>query len=348
MGTEARPALGSPVARARVRACPEDFRVYEEGLPEPDGSGEHLWLHLRKRGHNTDDLARHIAREAGVRRSAVSWSGRKDRHAVTEQWFSVQLPGREDPDFRWPEGVELLQAVRHGRKLRPGTHRRNRFVLRLRELQGDRDELEGRLRRVAADGVPNYFGVQRFGTGGGNFARARAWLLGQGPAPRGRSRRSLWLSAARSELFNRVLVRRVEEGVWNAVLDGDILQPRDSRGLFREEEDPRVGERVAAGEVHPTAPLPGTGGMASSGACARLEARVLAPEQALIEALGQQGVEAARRATRLFPRDFRREWVEDGLELEFRLPAGAFATTVLAELVLCEGEREEEQGEKQQ
>ena len=329
-----RPALGVPVVRARVRACPEDFRVYEEGLPEPDGSGEHLWLHLRKRGHNTADLAGHIAREAGVRRSAVSWSGRKDRHAVTEQWFSVQLPGRADPDFRWPEGVELLQAVRHGRKLRPGTHRRNRFVLRLQQ--------------VAVDGVPNYFGVQRFGAGGRNFDHARAWLLGEGGRPRGRSQRGLWLSAVRSELFNRVLAKRVEHGAWNRVLDGDILQPRNSRGLFREADDPRAGERVAAGEVDPTAPLPGIGGMASSGACARLEEQVLAPEEVLVSALAQQGVETARRATRLFPRDFRCAWVEDGLELEFRLPTGAFATTVLAELVLCEGENEEEPGEGQQ
>ncbi len=323
-------------ACGRIRVEPEDFRVYEEVGVEPDGEGEHLWLKLRKREWNTEDLAVWLARQAGVPRRRVNYSGRKDRRAVTEQWFSIHLPGQADPAFDWPPGVEELLARRHRRKLQRGTHRANRFVLRVRDLRGDPEALEAGLAKVAAEGVPNYFGAQRFGAHNSNALRGRAWLLGTGEAPRKRALRGLWLSAVRSELFNRVLAARVEQGCWNRLLDGDILQPEGSRGLFREADEPDAVARLAAGEIHPTAPLPGAGGMASSGACARLEARVLEPDQALVEALAQAGVDAARRATRLAVQalDWQRQDTE--LELEFRLPAGAFATTVLAQLLELE------------
>jgi tRNA pseudouridine13 synthase len=140
----------------------------------------------------------------------------------------------------------------------------------------------------------------------------------------------LWLSAVRSRLFNEVLAERERLGLWNALMEGDVLQPEGSRGLFLAEDEPQAVERVATGEVHPTAPLPGIGGMASSGACAELERRVLAPYQDLVEALCREGVEASRRATRLPVTAL--EWRHDGdaLILSFSLPAGAFATTVLA------------------
>lgn len=329
-------ALHPAPVRGRIRVEPEDFRVYEELAVEPSGEGEHLWLKLRKREWNTEDLAVWLARQSGVSRSRVNYSGRKDRRAVTEQWFSIHLPGQADPVFDWPPGVEELLARRHRRKLQRGTHRANRFVLRVRDLDGDPEVLEAGLARVAEQGVPNYFGTQRFGAHNSNARRGRAWLLGTGEAPRKRALRGLWLSAVRSELFNRVLAARVEQGCWNRLLDGDILQPEGSRGLFHEADEPDAAARLAAGEIHPTAPLPGAGGMASSGACARLEEQVLQPEQALVQALAQAGVEQARRATRLPVGELQWQRRDAELRLEFRLPAGAFATTVLAELLELE------------
>ncbi|MCH8543614.1 MAG: tRNA pseudouridine(13) synthase TruD [Alcanivorax sp.] len=350
-------AHGGAPATGRLRSSPEDFRVFEEMGVEPDGTGEHLWLKIRKRERNTTDVALDLARLAKLPLRAVGFSGLKDRVAVTEQWFSLHLPGKPDPAFTEAlqdippgqdgvpllEGVTLLAARRHHRKLNRGTHRGNHFSLVIRDLGGDLAILEQRLAAVARDGVPNYFGEQRFGRHGDNFSRARDWLLGNGEAPRKQALRSMWLSAARSELFNQVLARRVQEDCWQRVLSGDILQPDGRRGLFLADDEPDAQARAAAGEVHPTAPMPGAGGMASSGACAALEASVLAPHAPLIEALAAAGVDAARRATRLpvaamtWQFDQSEQDSAPCLTLTMTLPAGAFATTVLAELVDTQG-----------
>ncbi len=327
-------ALGPPVGSAVLRESPTDFRVTEQMGVELAGAGEHLWVELRKVGWNTQDVAQWLARAAGVRPRAVSFSGLKDRQAVTRQWFSLHLPGQPDPELdEPPDGIELLDCRRHERKLNRGTHSGNSFELKLRHWQGDEDALDQRLEKIRRRGVPNYFGAQRFGRDGDNAERARAWLEGTGEAPRKRAVRGIWLSAVRSELFNRVLAERVYHDCWDSVLNGDVLQPEGSRGLFHQEDEPCAAERVAAGKVHPTAPLPGGGGMASSGACAELEERILAADKTIIQGLSYQGVEAARRATRLPVTGL--AWAREpgGPRLWFALPAGAYATMVLAELI---------------
>lgn len=331
-------AHGGPVSHGVLKADPADFQVVEHMHVSPEGEGEHLWLEIEKTGWNTEDVAVWLAREAGVHRLSVGYSGLKDKQAVTRQWFSLHLPGKSDPDFSWPTGLTLLQAARHRRKLNRGTHRANGFLLRVTGFHGDRSRLEQQLTLIRQAGVPNYFGEQRFGRGAGNLVRGTEWLCG-GEAPRKKALRSLWLSAVRSDLFNQVLAERVNRQCWDRALPGDLLQPEGSRGLFPADEDPQAAERVIAGEVHPTAPLPGVPGMASSGPCRELEQIVLAPHQTVIDGLRRVGVDEARRATRLPVRDLQWTWQQherEGevcLELAFTLPSGAFATTVMAELI---------------
>lgn len=330
-------AHGGPVAEAKLKAIPADFQVFECMHVVPEEEGEHLWLEIEKTGWNTEDVAMWLAKTAGIHRLSVGYSGLKDKHAVTRQWFSLHLPGKADPDFDWPEGIRLVQAVRHRRKLNRGTHRANRFVIRATGFRGDEMLLAERMAAITAQGIPNYFGEQRFGRGAGNLVRGREWLTG-GEAPRKKALRSIWLSAVRSDLFNQVLAERVSRGIWNRVLAGDILQPEGSRGLFHADDDVEAAARVISGEVHPTAPMPGVPGMASSGPCREMEHQILAPSQAVIDGLCREGVDEIRRATRLPVQDL--QWSlqqeregENSLEVAFRLPAGAFATTVMAELV---------------
>ncbi len=326
-------AFGTPQASGLIRFQPEDFFVREELGFTPGDGGEHVWLLIRKRGWNTADLALWLARAAKLPLRAVGYSGLKDRQAVTEQWFSLHLPGKADPQWPdWPDGVELLHSVRHTRKLNRGTHRYNFFALTVRELSAATD-LPERLAQVAARGVPNYFGEQRFGRDLGNWQRGGAWLRGEGEAPRKPQLRSLWLSAVRSGIFNAVLAERVRRDCWDQLLAGDICQPEGSRGLFFAREDDQATVRVASGEVNPTAPMPGNGGLVAEQDAATLEAGVLVAFNAEIAALCAEGLDAARRSTRLRVRDL--SWRLDGqqLQLEFRLPAGAFATSVLAELL---------------
>ena len=158
-------AHGEPCGQAILKASAEDFQV-DEVLDIPlSGDGEHLWLWVEKRGLNTEEAVRRLARAAGVPQRAISYAGLKDRQALTRQWFSLHLPGKADPDLAaaCDETLVILQQGRHRRKLQRGAHAANGFRLRLTGLKADPAALEARLQAIAAEGVPNYFGPQRFG-----------------------------------------------------------------------------------------------------------------------------------------------------------------------------------------
>ena len=341
MSTEIRPsnplpfAHSQPTLSGRLRAAPEDFQVREEISFTLDGAGEHVWLWVRKRGANTDWVARRLAERAGVLPGAVSYAGLKDRHAVTEQWFSVHLPGRVEPDWSANPDPDftVLNAVRHTRKLRRGALSGNAFRLTLRDLNGDPAELLARLQRVTATGVPNYFGEQRFGREAGNLEQAEAMLRGELKV-RDRHQRGLYLSAARSALFNAVLARRVTDGTWNQPWPGDVLMLAGSHSIFAVDEvDETIRQRVAAFDLHPTGPLWGAGTLRSGGPVRALEEAAAAMLPVFRDGLVAAGLEQERRALRLAVRDATLEFPEPGVAVvAFRLPAGAYATTVLREL----------------
>lgn len=329
-------ALGQPVLSARIRATPEDFRVEELDAFEPSGGGEHLLLTVEKRGMNTAFAAKLLAQWAGINEAGVGYAGLKDRHAVTVQRFSVHLPRKVAPDIAALESDEMrvLDHAWHAKKLPRGALAGNRFVLMLRELQGNRDAIEARLQAIAARGVPNYFGEQRFGRSGDNVGSALAMFGGRRVA---REQRGHLLSAARSQLFNRVLGARVDAGNWGVALDGEVWMLDGSRSVFGPEPfDDILAARLAAFDIHPTAPLWGRGDLRSTGAAAELESAALADAESLALRAGLEaaGLKQERRATRLRPQSLESEWREpDTLELRFALPPGTYATTVLAELM---------------
>lgn len=322
---------------ARFRVRPEDFQVEEDLGFAPDGEGEHLLLWIEKRGANTAWVAGALARWAGVAPAAVSWSGLKDRHAVTRQWFGVHLPRRVAPDGDPEiEGVAVLGRHWHGRKLRRGSHRGNRFRIVLREVAGDRDRADATLRAIAAGGVPNAFGEQRFGHGGGNVEAARRWLVAPRPARLPAQRRALLLGAARAWLFNLVLQARIGRDDWHRGVPGDCFQ-LDWRGSWFGPEpviDALLAARLALGEIHATGPLWGEGGSPARGEAADVEAAAIAAEAALADGLARLGLRQERRALRVVPRQLDWHWQEDAdgtaLTLAFELPAGSYATAVLA------------------
>lgn len=323
-------------ATAVLRAEPADFRVEEELGFSPDGEGEHLLVRIEKRGLDTAEVAGLIARHLGLPRRAVSWAGRKDRHAVTTQWFGIHWSRTELPDLSALAGPKLFvhDVARHRRKLRPGALAGNRFRLRLTGVSGDAAAIDRRLREIAARGVPNYFGPQRFGRGGANVARARAALAGDmRRVPR--ERRSILLSAARSWLFNAVLAARVRDGSWERLLPGELAMLAGTASFFRVgRPDGELEDRLARHDISPSGPLPGRGGDRPEADALAVEEAALAAEPALVEGLERAGVKAARRPLRLLPRElaWHRE-TSDVLVLEFALPAGAFATAVVAELL---------------
>jgi tRNA pseudouridine13 synthase len=328
-------ASGTPPLTARLRVSPEDFQVEEILGYDADGAGEHVLLWVEKRGANTDWVARELARFAGVAPVAVGYAGMKDRHAVTRQTFSVQLAGKPDPDWSaFPHAeVKVLAATRHSRKLKRGALRGNRFVLVLREVQGDRAAAEQVLQQIAARGVPNYYGEQRFGREGGNVAQARAMFAGRRVE---RDKRSFLLSAARSQIFNEVLAARVERHVWDKPLAGEIWSLAGSRSWFGPEPFTDVlAERLARGDIHPSGPLWGQGEPPTQDEAGALEREIGAAYQDLVDGLTAARMDQERRPLRLLPQNLKWRWLDgDALELVFELPAGTYATVVVRELAV--------------
>ncbi len=329
-------AHGGPLATGVIRHCPEDFIVDEIAGFEVDGEGEHVVLRIRKRNTNTDWLARQLARLAGVPARDVGYAGLKDRQAVTTQWFSVCLAGREEPDWADlnSEDISVLQVQRHSRKLRRGALRGNRFELRIREFAADAAQLDDRLRTIQARGVPNYFGEQRFGIDGANLEQARAMF--EGKRIKSRHQRSMYLSAARSLLFNHLLAQRVERQSWNRAIPGDVMLLAGSNSYFViDEVDDEIRRRVADFDIHPGGILWGRGRTESRGEAAALEAALAECFPLFCEGLERAGLKAARRALRVRPENL--QWTHrpdrKQLELRFELPPGAYATAILREIV---------------
>jgi tRNA pseudouridine13 synthase len=326
-------AYGAPALAAVYRSEPEDFRVEEIDGFEPAGQGEHLLLTIEKTGQNTAFVAKLLARWAGVGEVGIGYAGMKDRHAVTVQRFSVHLPKRIAPDLAALEGpgLRVLASHWHNRKLPRGALKGNRFELRLRDVQGDRDAVDARLQAIAATGLPNYFGVQRFGRDGDNVASARRMFAGQRVQ---RDQRSIYLSAARSELFNAVLAGRIGDGDWATGVDGEVWMLDGSQSVFGPEPlDDALRERAARQDIHPTGPLWGAGESRSG---PELRAREMAWMQGLFDlraGLEAAGMKQERRALRVRLEALAWDWPEAGqLRLRFALPPGAYATGVLAEL----------------
>ena len=166
----------------RIKDRPEDFLVDELPLEEPCGSGEHLWLLIEKRDATTSDISRALARHFKVAPGAVSVAGIKDKCALTRQVFSVHIPGRNPrsfPAFEHP-CAGVLWVDEHTSKIRRGQLEGNRFSIRIRGVSAtDAVRAKRVLDELAARGVPNRFGSQRFGVRGRNHLVGRALWLGK-------------------------------------------------------------------------------------------------------------------------------------------------------------------------
>ncbi len=309
-------------AQALLKQHNDDFCVDEIPQALPCGDGEHVWLHIEKNGANTAWIAKKLAALAGVKEMDVGYAGLKDRHAITRQWFSIYLPRVQEPDFSVLNDSEMtvLSQSRHSKKLRRGDLLGNRFTLLLRQFEGDKAAVEANLERIKALGVPNYFGAQRFGHDGGNIEAGRAMLAGE-IRVRNPGKKSIYLSAVRSLLFNDVLAERIRRGLWGKTLAGDVAD--------------ELGQS--------TGPLWGRGRLNSTDEVLALETEVAGRFPELCDGLEHAGLKQERRALSALPEQLRWQWQQGqnnpecvDLMLTFSLPAGYYATSVLREITRTE------------
>lgn len=323
--------------RFTIRTRPEDFVVVEEPLYPPSGSGKHLFLEIEKRGRTTEQVARELARRLGVPPMDVGYAGRKDRHAVTRQWFSVPEVAADRALALEIEGARVLAAVPHEHKLKTGHLRGNRFELAVRcEAAFDPETLAPRVLELVRRGMPNRYGDQRFGRAGDNADEGRKLFSGK---LRGRDLRGarFLLSALQAEVFNAVLAARSD--AYDDVEVGDLARVEVSGGLFWVEDLERERPRARAFEISATGPIFGTKVRTPRGEIARLETEIL--ERHGIPTSGRltlpRGLRAlgTRRPLRVAPRALEVLPLDDGHGFRLRcgLPSGAYVTVLLECLV---------------
>lgn len=324
----------------KVRSKAEDFRVDEIQSFTPSGEGEHVWLKIKKNGENTDWVAGQLAKIADMPRRNVSYAGKKDRHAITTQWFSVQLPGKEAPDWQshLPDSVTILEQQRHSKKLKMGALNGNRFSITIRDFQGSETELSEAIKRINSDGIPHYYGEQRFGfwneeqSRGNNVVKAEQWFS-QGYKIKDRNKRGLYLSAARSWVFNHILSKRVSNGSWNKAQPGDVFMLEGSQSCFVEDINNDILKRIESQDIHPSGALWGRGNLRSKETVAELENGIRNQFPMLCDGLEKQGLKQERRSLRLLVKELECTFKDENTVIIcFSLPAGAYATSVLAEI----------------
>jgi tRNA pseudouridine13 synthase len=320
---------GSPV---KLKTSPEDFEVEEVPAYQPSGEGEHLYLWVEKKGRSTAEAARALARHLGISERDISYAGMKDKVAITRQLFSVpakveaEVKAFVDPD------VKVLWAKRHKNKLRTGHLWGNRFTLRARGV-ADAAAVSRALEQVAREGMPNFFGEQRFGKADDNAGFGKKLLLRQKLEKKpDRFQRKLYLSAFQSLLFNRLLEARLREGTLSRALRGDVLKKHETGGEFVCADPATDQPRMDAFEVSAAGPLFGPEMTPAA-------AEVAAAEEALLRAEGLQlsdfergggETEGARRFYRVRPIDAAA--VDEGegvVKLTFALPRGSYATVLI-------------------
>ena len=324
-----------PKQTALLKAECADFVVKEQLGYDMSGDGEFVAVKVRKTDCNTLFVGEQLAKFAGISARNMSYAGLKDRKAVTEQWFSLQMPGQPTPDFSQfsLEGVEILDVTRHQRKIRIGSLQGNHFEILLRNTE-ETDELKVRLDFLAKNGFPNYFTEQRFGRDGNNLAQALRWANGEINV-KDRNKRSFYLSAARSEIFNLIVSKRMELDLAQQILVGDVLQLNGSHSWFvvNESEDlAQLQQRLAQQDVLLTVPLIGE----EEKSAVDFENEIFAQHQALFALMRQERMKAARRPILMQPQQFQWQFEPNGLRLQFDLPAGSYATALIRELVNVE------------
>jgi tRNA pseudouridine13 synthase len=315
----------------RLRAEPEDFWVEEIPLYAPSGEGGHTFVRVEKRLRTTEEVARDLARAAGVAPRDVGYAGRKDRRAVAIQWLSV--PGLDPRSARGLvlPGASVLEAVSHPHKLRTGQLRGNRFEIAVRDVsEVEAERAAAVARELRRRGLPNRYGVQRFGREGDNDARAAALLRGE-PVRGSRRELRFLLSALQSRVFNAALDERVLPP--DRLELGDLAARHDSGGLFVVEDLERESARAEAFEISPTGPIFGAKMPRASG-------RVAEREQALLARFGVEdprpprGVRlgGGRRVLRVPLAEWAERFEGGVLHLHFALPAGSYATVLIEAL----------------
>ena len=319
--------FGKPEATADFKTLPEDFIVTEHLGFDLTGQGENLFLCIEKRELNTQQVCEHLAKVFEKRLRDIGYAGLKDKQSVSRQWFSVQMNVTQEPDLSKieTEQIKLIEVKRHNKKLKVGALKSNHFTIRLKNVDNIK-HLEQKLSLIQHSGVPNYFGLQRFGFKGNNLNWADR--MASGEVIKNKKIKGFALSSSRSYMFNQVVSKRIEQNHFDQPMEGEIFTLAGTNSYFSESNSEQILERLKQQDIFISAPLFGQGELETQAEVYKMESAVAEECSSWLQVLSEQGLKQERRAIRLFPKDM----------IEFNLPTGCFATSVLRECALLRTE----------
>ena len=336
-----------PGVGGKLRVKPEDFQVVEIPAYEPCGEGEHTFFRVEKRDLSTPQLLLNVAHALAVKPKRVSAAGRKDTHALTEQTLSVWNVPPEKVMQLELDRARVLWAKRHTNKLRTGHLHGNRFTLRIRNVHAEAESrAEAILSVLKERGVPNGYGIQRFGNYGDNHHVGWMLLHNDKPGLRKRGIRSLsyrqrrfYVSSLQSALFNCYLIARMQQGTWDTLLAGDLAKKHSTGGIFTVEELEAELPRAKNWEISATGPIYGYKMMQPEGEAAALEALLLSKLGLKPADFRRIKASGTRRHLRYRAEELSWQMEGEALVVSFTAPKGSYATMLLRELMKDESEQ---------
>ena len=330
-----------PGIGGRLKDQPDDFIVEEISAYEPSGTGEHLYLWIEKKDLPHDLLLRRLSKVLDISSNDIGVAGIKDRRAVTRQYVSVPIRSAARIEQLESDELRVLRSSPHGNKLRTGHLHGNRFVIVVRDVTNDAEAHATAISDVISrTGFPNFYGEQRFGIDGQTLTLGLDLLAGRKsprdiPYQKRKFLLRLALSSVQSDLFNRALAQRLDDGFLQTAMPGDVMEVIESGGKFVVDDAIREQARLDAGELSVTGPMFGVKMLSPTDGPMERESRLL-NESGLKHAdfaKFAQLLSGARRAFLVRPGNLTATAIEAGLRFEFSLSSGTYATMLLREFM---------------
>ncbi len=327
----------------------KDFSVEEVPLYEFSGVGEHLVLKVRKKNLTTWEMLDILSNHLGIAKREFGYAGLKDKNAITIQYISLPKKYKDKLDSFEHNLIKILEEHIHDNKIRVGHLKGNKFWLRFKRVHGTNlDKIESVLKWIGKEGMPNYFGAQRFGNSGENYLDGKAIVDGKLKI-RDRKKREFLISSYQSLLFNNWLAKRVEisrlfssfsssdiekilelptnslKGVdkqkqFFKLIDGDFYMHYPYGRVFYEEIDVAV-DRFSRKDISPT-------GLIAGKRVKRAIDIALEIEKGYDITIKEMG---SRRYAWIFPEINSKKYIPENAhyELGFYLPKGSYATVLV-------------------
>lgn len=301
-----------------------DFIVEEQPI-KFSLSGSFLILKIKKTNCDTWELIDRLAKFLGVYSNEIGYAGLKDKRATTTQYISIPKKYSKEIKLFRNKKIEILETFLHNEKLNIGDLEGNRFKINLHNVEiPDVNHIQKIIKIISRNGIPNYFGYQRFGKEVvENFEKAKAVVYGE-EIVKDKKLSKMLISAYQSSFFNAWLVERLAMSTEEfTLLDGDIFLDLEKNKIFTPKAiTQNILNDFKTQKITPTGLLPGRKVFKAVGEALKIESKY---DDVYIQEKGY------RREAIVYPKNITCKYdaSKNICTLDFILPKGSYATVLV-------------------